>query len=217
MTSRDQRDRAPLRRQDALEPAGGVEPAEPAAGDHDVPGHGRRYLARGAATRRAAASAGRIAPVDAARSRHGAPANAWFATVAKPSSSVRSASSRWAIRSEGGSSGSVVAHAEAVHAAAAVGHEQRARLAHEPDAEPAALERQPGRALELALLVAEQVAEQALRHRLGALVARAPFGRSTFAPRNGVELGDDPRVRQAGDRHRGRQRLEREQRPPRPA
>ena len=57
-------------------------------------------------------------------------------------------------------------HAEAVHAPAARHDEQRAALADEPDAERGALERQAGLALELALLVAEQVAEEALRHGL---------------------------------------------------
>ena len=77
------------------------------------------------------------------------------------------------MRSEGGSSGSVTRDAEAVHAPAAGADEQRAGLAHQPDPELAALERQAGVALQLALVVAEQVAEQALGHGLGALVARA--------------------------------------------
>src|SRR4051794_39131542 len=51
-------------------------------------------------------------------------------------------------------------HAEAVHALAVRAHEQRAGLAHEPGAELAPLARQAGLALEVALLVAEQVAEQ---------------------------------------------------------
>ena len=54
-------------------------------------------------------SAGRAGASIRRDTRHGAPENAWFATVAKPVSSVRSASRRWAIRSEGGRSRSVVA------------------------------------------------------------------------------------------------------------
>ena len=70
------------------------------------------------------------------RTRQVAPLNARLATVAKPVSSSRSASSRCAVRSAEGSDGIVGAHAPAVHAAAAGAHEQRARLPHEPRAEP---------------------------------------------------------------------------------
>ena len=47
-------------------------------------------------------------------------------------------------------------HAPAVHAAAA--HEQRAGLPHDPDAERAALEHEAGAGVQLARLVADQVA-----------------------------------------------------------
>ena len=146
--------------------------------------------------------------------RQGAPAKAWFATVAKPSSSTRRASSRWAIRSDGGSSRSTVPHAEAVHPAATGRHEQRAALAEQPDAQLAVLERKPGLALELALLVAEQVAEQALCHRLSRedracrLVRAWPLRPDHARASERVQLRDDPGVRQRGQRDRGGQRLE---------
>ena len=60
------------------------------------------------------------------RTRQRAPAKAWLATVAKPCSSSRSASSRCAMRSEDGSVGSGRPHAPAVHARA------RARAARPP-------------------------------------------------------------------------------------
>src|SRR3954454_7047775 len=53
---------------------------------------------------RAAPSAGRISLSSRLRTRQGAPAKAWLATVAKPSSSVLRASRRWATLSAGGSS-----------------------------------------------------------------------------------------------------------------
>src|SRR3954451_12673374 len=56
----------------------------------------------------ATSSAGLISAGSLRRTRHGAPEKAWLATVAKPISSLRNASSRWAIRSEGGSDLSVV-------------------------------------------------------------------------------------------------------------
>ena len=76
-------------------------------------------------------------------------------------------------------------HAEAVHPPAAGRDEQRAALADQPDAERAALEREAGVALELALVVAEQVAEQALRDRLARAASRAPL-RPHHASRRGT-------------------------------
>ena len=90
----------------------------------------------------------------AGRSRHGeAPLNARLATVAKPSSSSRSASSRCAVRSADGNS-PVDLHAPAVDAPAAGPRQQRAGLRQEPDAEPAALEREPGARVQRARLAA---------------------------------------------------------------
>src|SRR4051794_9474013 len=56
--------------------------------------------------RAAASSAGRIRASRRRRTRQRAPEKAWLATVAKPVSSSRSASSRWAIRSAEGRPGS---------------------------------------------------------------------------------------------------------------
>ena len=82
-----------------------------------------------------------------------------------------------------GSAGSVRAHAPAVHAPPAAAHEQRAGLPHEPDAERAALHHQPGARVQLARLVADEVAEQPERGRLRRVPRRARFGLTTFAPR----------------------------------
>ena len=64
-------------------------------------------------------------------------------------------------------------HAPAVHAAAARAHEQRAGLADQPDAERAALEHQAGAGVQLARLVADEVAEQPDRGPLRALAGAA--------------------------------------------
>ena len=101
--------------------------------------------------------------------------------------------------------------AEAVDPLPAVRDEHGARLAEQPHAEVAALQRQAGLALELTLLVPEQVAEKALRDRLGALVAR-PSGRADrVRPAEGVQLRDHPPVREARQRDGHRERLERDQ------
>ena len=173
-------------RQPALEPARGVEAAEAAARDDDVEGHG------GEATppaRRAASSAGRIAlrqpaPHAPGGAREGVVGHGGEAllVLAQGEQQVRDP-----IR--GRQLGIRRRDAEAVHAPAARRHEQRARLAHEPDAELAALEREAGAALELALVVAEQVAEEALGDRLAAPALRAPFGRTTLAPRKAYSSG----------------------------
>ena len=159
------------------------------------------------AASRAASRAGRMRRGRRRETRQGAPAKAWFATVAKPSSSTRSASSRCAIRSDGGSSRSTARNAEAVHAPAPGRHEQRAALAEQPDAELAALEGEPGLALELALVVAEQVAEQPLRHGLSRRGPRLLRPHDARPPER-VQLGDDPGVRERGERHRRGERLE---------
>ena len=75
------------------------------------------------------------------------------------------------MRSEDGSVGVRHPHAPAVHAPPA--DEQRARLPHEPDAERAALHHQARARVQLARLVADQVAEQAERGRLRGLAQRA--------------------------------------------
>ena len=146
--------------------------------------------------RRAASSAGRTGLGSRRRTRQRAPAKAWLATVAKPASSARSASSRCAIRSLDGSAGVGGSHAPAVHAAPA--HEQRAGLPHEPDAERAALEHEPGAGVQLPRFVADEVAEQPERRRL----RRLPRPRARLddlrAPVR-VELGDRPRVDQQDD------------------
>ena len=69
------------------------------------------------------------------------------------------------MRSADGSVGSSDAHAPAVHAPAAGPDEQRARLADDPDAERAALEHEPGARVQLARVVADEVAEQPERRR----------------------------------------------------
>ena len=86
------------------------------------------------------------------------------------------------MRSEGGSSGSVVRTQKQCTRRAAGGHEQRAGLAHEPHAQLAALECQARRALELALFVSEQIAEQTLGGTLRAFVARALGTHDARAP-----------------------------------
>ena len=82
-----------------------------------------------AAPRRAPAAS---RPAPRRRTPPRAPENARLATVAKPCSSARRASSRWAMRSADGRSGSVDADAPAVHPPPARAHEQRAGLADEP-------------------------------------------------------------------------------------
>ena len=129
------------------------------------------------------------------RSRHGAPLNARLATVAKPSSSARSASSRCAMRSAGGQPGLGHLDAPAEHAPPAGRHEHRAGLADEPDAERAALRHQAGLRVQLARVVADEVAEQAERALLGPVLGpRLGPHDVRAAPR--VELRDRPRVRE---------------------
>ena len=72
-------------------------------------------------------------------------------------------------------------HAPAVHAAAA--HEQRARLPHEPHAERPALHHQPRARVQLARVVADEVAQQPERGRLGGRARARACGLTTFAPR----------------------------------
>ena len=74
-------------------------------------------------------------------------------------------------------------HAPAEHPPPAGRHEQGAGLADQPDAERAALAAQPGPRVQLARVVADEVAEQAERDPLGRGVGRAACGRTTLAPR----------------------------------
>ena len=67
-------------------------------------------------------------------------------------------------------------HAPAVDPPPAGAHEQRARLPDEPDAERAALQREPRAGVQLARVVAEQVAEQAERRALRRRRRRAAAG-----------------------------------------
>ena len=150
-----------------------------------------------------ASSAGRIAlrqpPPDPPRRA----ANAWLATVAKPCSSVAQREQQVGDAVRARQVGVVDAHAEAVHAPAAGAHEQRARLAHEPDAERAALEHEPGAAR----------AARARRGRRGRRAARARSarrprgarrGRTTLAPRLAYSSGMTHAWTSAIDRHRER-------------
>ena len=167
----------------------------------------------GTPSRRAAAtpasSAGRISGGSRRRTRQRAPAKARLATVAKPSSSARSASSRWAMRSPPGRSGSSTPHAVADARAARRGRTSSAPASpDEPHAQPPALEHQPGARVQVARVVADEVPEQPDRSALGAGRRAAACGRTTLAPRCGVELRDDPRVRDARQRDRQRQRLD---------
>src|SRR5207248_8613381 len=82
------------------------------------------------------------------------------------------------------------AHAKAVRALRAGRDEDGAGLADEPRPERAALERKPGPALQLARLMVEQVAEEALRERLGLVVARALPPRTARAAER-MALGDE--------------------------
>ena len=154
--------------------------------------------------RRVAASqrAGRIgAAASRRRTRQRAPANARFATVAKPCSSARSASSRWAMRSPAGSVGVVDAHAAAVHAPAAAAATSSAPASPTSHDAERARARARGRCARAA---------RARRGRRGRRAARAPRARpprGAARPRAhdvgaalGVELGDDPGVREAGER-----------------
>ena len=81
------------------------------------------------------------------------------------------------------------AHAEAVHAPAARRDEQRAALADQPGAERAALEREAGVALQAALVMAEQVAEEALRNLLAGAVPAPLRAAPPIAPRNAYSSG----------------------------
>ena len=80
------------------------------------------------------------------------------------------------MRSAEGSVRSSDVHAPAVDAAAAGPHEHGAGLADQPDAERAALEHEAGARVQVARLVADEVAEQAERRALRPAVRARPRG-----------------------------------------
>ena len=155
-----------------------------------------------------ASSAGRCPGGSRRRTRQRAPLNARLATVANPCSSVRSASSRCAIRSADGSRRSSTCT-----------HQQSTRRPRTSSAPPSPTTQTPsaprstheaGAGVQLARLVADQVAQQAERGPL------RPVGGARPAPEHGraalgVQLRDRPRVREQDHVERSRQRLEREQ------
>jgi len=103
-------------------------------------------------------------------------------------------------------------HAEAVNPVSTVRHQDRAGLAEEPDPELPALHRQAGLALEVARVMTQEVAEESLRDRLSGLVARPARRPDRVRAAERVQFGDDPSVREARERDRQRERLERDQR-----
>ena len=113
-------------------------------------------------------------------------------------------------------------HAPAVHAPTTGPDQDRALLADQPDAQPAALERQPGRRKQVALGVSDEVAEQPQRHPLGATGRVRPPPRAALASdrhhlaRAAARLDprDRPRVREADRCGREGQGLDREQQHP---
>ena len=136
----------------------------------------------------------------------GAPLKARLATVAKPCSSARSASSRCAVRSPPRAARGRRAHAPAVNAAPAGAH-AAARRASPTSQTPSAprSSTSPVRGVQVARLVADEVAEQPERDGcapgLGAGAAPAARRRDARAA-PGVELGDHPRVRERVGRDR---------------
>ena len=143
--------------------------------------------------------------------RQGAPAKAWFATVAKPSSSTRRASSRCAIRSDGGSSRSTACTQKQC---------TRRPPGDTSSAPPSPSSQTPSSPCWSASPVSRwssrsswpsRSAEQALgdglaggQPRLRAGPLRPDHARAS----EGVQLRDDPGVRQRGQRDRGGERLE---------
>lgn len=98
----------------------------------------------------------------------------------------------------------------AVHPATARPDEQRAGFRDQPDAEPSTLEDQTGSSMQRTLLVANQVAEQAERDELGITIDGASRAHDVRAP-SGVELGDQPRLRECGQRDGECHRIQRDQ------
>ena len=152
-------------------------------------------------------SAGRHRFGSSSRTRQVAPEKFRFATVAKPCSSSRSASSRCATRSPAGRSARLAdPHAEAVDPVAAGANQDRALLADQPGAEPAALQRQPRLGEQVARLVPDEVAR-------AARAPSAPAGVAALADRLHA-AGAAPRLQVE---HRDRRGRGRSPRPGRPA
>ena len=87
-------------------------------------------------------------------------------------------------------------------------HEHRARLADEPDAERAALEHEPGPRVQLARVVADEVAEQPERASARARRSRARLAAArTFAPRCAYSSGIAHACASSANADRERQRL----------
>ena len=177
----------------------------------------RRLSASPRAPRRAQAAF--EAPADGG-SAASQPEKPRFATLAKPSSSSRRASSRCATRSAAGSSSLSPTRT----------HQQSTRRPPErtknapcsPTSQTpssTALEHQPGRRGQLALVMADEVTEQSERDPLGAGIrAQAPPGAALAADRNHLagpasrlKPGHRPGVGKADRRRRERPRLDRDQ------
>ena len=200
------RDPRAVAREHALEPARRVEAAEPAAGDDDVPGQLSAPPRYGRVERRA------LLLADAAAQ---APRRAREGVVRDGREPLLVGAQReQQVRDPVGRRQVAVGrpHAEAVDALSAVRNQDGACLAEQPDAERAALHRQPGLALQVARVVAEQVAEQPLRDRLGVArcAARAADGSCSTRGRRAAR-GSPTRARSSPAR-RERERLERDER-----
>ncbi len=216
---------------DEDQPAGGSGGGGGGHDEHDAPRGGRAAHGPRATTRargstsgrsgqfRCIARAARAAGVQRGPHRRAAgggagataaPLKARFATVAKPASSSRSASSRWAVRSADGSS-----------------RVRPARTSSRPGGRPGRTSsapasptsqtpsaprsgREPGARVQRARVVAEQVAEQAERRPLGRVAGARPRADDVRAAVR-VQRRDPPRVHDGDRRDRERQRLERHQ------
>ena len=163
--------------------------------------------------RRAAASAGRIGLASRCRSRQAAPLKARFATVAKPASSSRRASSRCAVRSAEGRSPSAPSRTSSRRAGRRGG---RAARPPPPRARrPARRAPARGRCGRAARARRGRAGPRAARAR-SAPARRRPAARglTTSAPRLAYSAGIAPRVddRDRGDRERQRLEVEHQRR-----
>ena len=159
----------------------------------------RAQAVRGARARRArpASSAGRIARRQARGARrHAAPLNARLATVAKPASSSRSASSRCAVRSAEGSSPSTFTHQQSTRRPPGRTSSAPASPTSQTPSAPRSSD-EPGAGVQLARLVAEQVAEQPERRPLRRRRPRAARGRTTARRGWRTAPGSPTRARRA--------------------
>ena len=177
--------------------------ARVAAGHADGPGPSVRPAPQ------ATSSAGRIGPVSRRRTRPRAPENAMLATVAKPCSSARSASSSGRCGRRRAGRGRRRRRTSSPRGARPTARAARPpRRRPTPEAPGLDHEARPG--VQVARVVADEVAEQAEGGALGRRVGPRARAHDVRAARR-VELRDDPGVREAHERHRRRQRLEREQ------